>query len=244
MQKPYLLFDAGGTLVFPDFNYLSQTALDLGLQVCPEQLFAAHNQLIYTLDEDTHQRGHLADPFPDGYPQHLFKNQPVEAQAFAAMMAVFDRRSQVKSLWTSTFPWVRTALQTLKDWGYAMSVISNSDGRANQILLDLGLRAYFDQVFDSHILGVSKPDRRIFEIALAHLDLQPAQALYVGDVFYIDVWGANQAGLGCIHLDPDGLYTGWPGAHLPSVAHLPDLLQQQGPAALDFFPTSGLTITF
>ena len=50
MHKPYLLFDAGGTLVFPDFSYIAQVASGAGLSLAPERLFQAHCDLILDLD--------------------------------------------------------------------------------------------------------------------------------------------------------------------------------------------------
>jgi FMN phosphatase YigB (HAD superfamily) len=75
-------------------------------------------------------------------------------------------------------------------------------------------------------VGFEKPDRKIFELALDELDLKPQEALYIGDIYYVDVWGANQAGIGAVHLDQQGLYQGWAGAHLPSVGELPEWLAQ------------------
>ena len=90
----------------------------------------------------------------------------------------------------------------------------------------------------SHLLGVEKPDPAIFKAALADLELSPAEALYIGDVFYADAGGANRAGLGCVHLDPGGLYKEWPGVHLPDVRHLPGWLAEYtaNPAGFDLFP--------
>ena len=104
-----------------------------------------------------------------------------------------------------------------------MAVISNSEGQVEEILQDLGLREYFEIVIDSFIVGVEKPDPRIFKIALERLGWDRSDTIYIGDIFYMDIWGANQAGLGAIHLDKLGLYDGWDGEHIPSVKELPDL---------------------
>ena len=70
--------------------------------------------------------------------------------------------------------------------------------------------------------------------------LQPSECLYVGDLYYVDVLGANRAGMAAIHLDPFGLYSDIPGVHIPSVAALPEFLAR----GLDlqggqFFPLRG-----
>ena len=45
------------------------------------------------------------------------------------------------------------------------------------------------------MVGVSKPDSRIFQIALSELDIHPEQAIYVGDTFLDDVVGSKRAGM-------------------------------------------------
>ena len=88
--------------------------------------------------------------------------------------------------------------------------------------------------------------QRIFLTALEQLGLDPDDAIYIGDVFYIDVWGANQAGLRCIHLDPKNLYSDWPGVHLPTIAHLPTWLSeiQLNENQNNFYPAIDLKISY
>jgi putative hydrolase of the HAD superfamily len=63
------------------------------------------------------------------------------------------------------------------------------------------LATSFDVAIISAELGVGKPDPRIFEAALAALDLAPADAVMVGDSLARDVAGAHAAGLRAIWLD-------------------------------------------
>ena len=49
---------------------------------------------------------------------------------------------------------------------------------------------------------MEKPDARIFALALERLEAVAAESLYVGDIFSIDIEGANGAGLSAILLDP------------------------------------------
>jgi FMN phosphatase YigB (HAD superfamily) len=73
--------------------------------------------------------------------------------------------------------------------------VSNSDGRVAQALESAGLGEHFEVVVDSKLAGVEKPDPRIFRAALDRLGIEPAAALYVGDVYEVDVVGARAAGL-------------------------------------------------
>ena len=244
--KPYLLFDAGGTLVFPNHSLLAQIAHDVGIQTTRDELFEIHCGQVHAADHHSRQHGCLINVWPGGYTRTLFEGLGVNNGALQSIVKIADEHDRRQNLWASTFPWMTQTLAQLALQGYRMAVISNADGRAEQILIDLELRPYFERVFDSHIMGVRKPDKTIFEIALNELNLDPADAIYIGDVFFIDAWGANQAELGCIHLDPLGLYAGWPGAHIPTVQHLPDWLSRYdaNAARSDLFAIKDFPLSF
>jgi len=67
-----------------------------------------------------------------------------------------------------------------------------------------GLTPFFEHVIASGEVGVTKPDRRIFETACDLFGVAPADAAYVGDRLHTDAIGAAQAGLRGIWLDRDG----------------------------------------
>ena len=50
-------------------------------------------------------------------------------------------------------------------------------------------------MLDSALVGVEKPDPAIFRAALDALGVAPAEALYVGDLYEVDVVGARAAGM-------------------------------------------------
>jgi FMN phosphatase YigB (HAD superfamily) len=77
----------------------------------------------------------------------------------------------------------------------ALGVVSNFYGNVERILDAAGFAPLLDTVIDSTRVGVSKPDPAIFALALAQLDCEPGDALYVGDSFDKDVVGARGAGL-------------------------------------------------
>ena len=240
-KKPFLIFDAGGVLVFPDFDLLAEIGNQVGINTSPHQIAQAHARLFRGLDEYIAQNRQ----FPKiSYFQDIFNQISDSEEKVKTACELTIRADKIKHIWTATWPWVAESLQKLKDLGYHMAVISNSDGRVDQILQDLGIRGYFDIVIDSFVVGVEKPDTRIFEIALQSLDWNPDETIYIGDIFYIDVWGANQAGLGAIHLDKMGLYDAWSGIHIPSIQQLPNLLGKMNGNLheWDLFPALGFKI--
>lgn len=220
-KKPNLIFDAGGVLVFPDFNLLAEIASRVGIKTSPTNIAKQHADLFRALDEHIAQYHKIPkiQYFLDIFKQVTESNEKALAASELTYLADKERH-----IWATTQPWVRKSIQKLEDLGFQMAVISNSDGRVEQILQELELREYFKIVIDSFIVGVEKPDSRIFDIALQRLGWDPSETIYIGDIYFIDVWGANQAGLGAIHLDKMGLYKDWEGIRIPSIKDLPGLL--------------------
>jgi FMN phosphatase YigB (HAD superfamily) len=74
---------------------------------------------------------------------------------------------------------------------------------------------------------VEKPDPAIFALALERLGAPPDTAMYVGDVFSIDVLGARRAGLDAVLIDTLGRYPGAVDcARISRLADLLDLLPE------------------
>jgi len=220
--QPYLLLDAGGTIVFPDFALFREVILTQGVDVEEERLKRIATEWIRRLDELLRQRqdpSGLTDILQD-----VLERAGVPQASVPALRAQLEEMDRRQSLWSATYPWVRGALDRLSAAGLRASVISNADGRVSQQLDALDYLRYFEQVFDSRVVGYEKPDVRLFQHALQALGLRPEQCLFVGDVYYIDVLGANRAGIAAVHLDPYGLYADWEGCRIPSIAALPDLL--------------------
>lgn len=132
---------------------------------------------------------------------------------------VFDRLGMkdgrerfVQLLWESfgctdrwrTFPEVEPVLAELRRRGYRLGIVSNWDSRLVPICHALGITGYMEFVLASSVVGVEKPDRRIFEMALARMGVEPDRAIHVGDDFEADVLGARGAGIAAVHLNRDG----------------------------------------
>lgn len=80
--------------------------------------------------------------------------------------------------------------------GYSVGVISNFDPRLFDILQSMGISKYFDFILTSYECGYSKPDEKIFKIALKRCPQQPKaiESLHIGDDFKNDYKGAKAAG--------------------------------------------------
>ncbi|MFN4066496.1 MAG: HAD-IA family hydrolase [Thermosynechococcus sp.] len=120
-------------------------------------------------------------------------------------------------------------LPALKDWqgqGIALMVVSNFDSRLYGVLDALGLAPFFKQVWISSEVGAAKPDRLIFERAVA--SYPASQVWHIGDSWEEDVLGAQGAGLQAIWLRRDRpLLPDPPLPHTLAVPQISDLTEVQ-----------------
>lgn len=122
-------------------------------------------------------------------------------------------------MWTHVDEATPDALDLLRESGYRLGVVSNADGRMPALIDQVGLADRFEFVIDSHLVGVAKPDPRIFALAVERLGLSASSCIYVGDLYAVDVVGARGAGLQPVLLDPfDDL-----DLPVPRVARVADL---------------------
>jgi putative hydrolase of the HAD superfamily len=211
-------------LVFPDHSFLRQAALCRGYDLALPRWERVACEFGQFYDEAIRSgQDHWG---VDYFVAWMLERLGVAEEDISPLAAEALASDRERSLWRYVYPWLRGTLQRLASRGYRMSVISNADGRVKQGFQELGLAGYFEEIFDSHLVGYQKPDRRLFQHAMGAFGLQPSECLYVGDLYYVDVLGANRAGVAAIHLDPYGLYEDLPGVHIPSVAALPGFLEQ------------------
>lgn len=235
-KKPYLLLDAGGTVLFPKFNWISSVLLSKGFEVDPVKIFKEFSYLNYQID-DALRKG-KDNPWDDeGFLKTLALRLSIPEKIAEEVSSIVIKEEIENGLWASTDT-VKNALKSLKNEGYSMSIVSNSDGRVENMIKDVRLREYFDKVYDSYIVGYSKPAKEIYELALKELSLDAQDALFVGDMFYIDVLGANSCGIAAVHLDPFGYYQSWKGTRIKGVEELPKLFNDASLNDEQFFPFS------
>jgi putative hydrolase of the HAD superfamily len=125
------------------------------------------------------------------------------------------------SLWRRVPDDARPTLAVLAARGLRLGVVSNTgDGGARSRLAEAGLVDAFEFVLDSHLVGVEKPDPRIFAMAAARLAVPAGACVYVGDLYAVDVVGARAAGMHAVLLDPGDV---WAHVDAPRAASLAEL---------------------
>jgi putative hydrolase of the HAD superfamily len=87
---------------------------------------------------------------------------------------------------------------------YLLAVISNFYGNIETVLEELSLKKYFTSILDSAVVGIRKPDPKIFEIALNELGVNPNDAVMIGDSYTNDIVPAKLIGCKTIWINNKG----------------------------------------
>jgi len=225
-QLDAVLFDAGGTLVRLDFACMAKIVRAHGVEISELALRRAESASRRAIDAHARAAGSLSGTDAtrrESYFGNLLRAAEVEPGRVPAILAAFDAENLAAGLWRVPLEQAAETLQGLRARGLRTAVVSNADGRVEALLDAAGLRVHLELVVDSHYEGIEKPDPEIFHRALARMGVRAERAIYVGDIYAIDVVGARAAGLAPVLIDSVGAY---PEADCPRIEGLAELLDR------------------
>jgi HAD superfamily hydrolase (TIGR01509 family) len=220
-----LFLDAGGVLVLPNWQRISDALAAHGVRVAPGVLAAAEPHAKHRLDVPD-----LARHGNDSQRGWTYFNLVLEhagiprSPATGAALEELYAYHAVHNLWELVPEDVVPALERLRVTVPRLVVVSNANGRLHAVMERIGLARFFDVMLDSHLEGVEKPDPRLFTLALERSGARAETTLHVGDFYWIDVRGARAAGLRAVLLDAAGLYAGADCPRVRSLDELADVL--------------------
>ena len=184
-------------IVTPDFHFEDILREKLILELN----FLAGKELLETGKDDSEKQAKLGNPGKDSdaSSENLFLSlSDSEIQQIAVDMARYINAKTLALLNEN-----KQVLEHLKQKGYPMVLVSNFYGNINQVLKDAGIDGYFEDVIESAVVGVRKPNPAIFALGVCALDLPASQVLVVGDTYGKDIIPAHK--LGCHTLWIKGL---------------------------------------
>ena len=214
MKLDWIFFDAGNTLIGLNYRLVIEALADRGFRVDELTLRRAERGARRDLDRAILERWNDGSVPRTGWVEdrvwRRFWRQVLELsgagpyEAEDLVTAVLDVTRPASS-WDRVEDSTRPTLETLARRGYRLGIISNSNGTLRAHLEGLGMSDRFEMILDSSEVGVEKPHPEIFRIALEQAGRAEAgRALYVGDVYAIDVLGAAGAGMHAMLFDPLG----------------------------------------
>lgn len=122
-------------------------------------------------------------------------------------------------------------LTLLRDSGFSIGLITNGPAAMQRWKIgQFGLEPYFDVVVIEGEFGHGKPSPKVFEHALATVDVKSHEAWHVGDNLYADIGGAKGAGIHAAWIHRDRLELGESPKAIPDrvIAHLTELRDALG----------------
>ena len=184
-------------IVTPDFHFEDILREKLILELN----FLAGKELLETGKDDSEKQTKLGNPGKDSdaSSESLFLSlSDSEIRQIDVDMARYINAKTLALLKEN-----KLVLEHLKQKGYPMVLVSNFYGNINQVLKDAGIDGYFEDVIESAVVGVRKPNPAIFALGVCALDLPASQVLVVGDTYGKDIIPAHK--LGCHTLWIKGL---------------------------------------
>ncbi|MCM1046850.1 MAG: HAD-IA family hydrolase [Clostridiales bacterium] len=183
-----IYFDLFFTLIIPEYDkgYSEFDILNLSLQEWEK----------YAEDADLYRERALG----------LVKSEREIIEKIAAKMpfdindiqkekVIIAREKRMETALQNVSENITDILKILKSKGLKLGLISNADIIDCKYWEKSGLDAFFDNAVFSCNVGLLKPDKRIYELAMHNLNVLPSECLFVGDGGSNELYGAKSVGM-------------------------------------------------
>jgi putative hydrolase of the HAD superfamily len=221
----WIFFDAGNTLIGLNYQILIEALAAHGFRVEESVLRRAEMSARRELDRAILERwkddsvpriGWVEEKIWRSFWRQVLELCGAHGRDAESLVATVLAVTRPASSWDRVDSTTIPTLVELASRGYRLGIISNSNGTLGDHLRRLGMARRFEMIVDSSQVGVEKPHPEIFRMALERAGgVEAGRALYVGDVYAIDVLGAAGAGMHAMLFDPLGQ---WDATALPAGA--------------------------
>ena len=201
-----VLFDLDDTLF--DHAHCARTALDVvrgrhaGFSaISLDDLNRSHSTILETLHGDVAVGRVSLDQARAERFRRLFQTAGIDAdEALSSATASAYRDAYLTA--RRPVDGAHALLTALHSHGRIAIVTNNLLNEQREKLRHCGLDGHIDALVASEEVGVSKPDPRIFEVALERIGARPEEAVMVGDSWENDILGAQAAGIRAVWFSP------------------------------------------
>ncbi len=201
-----IFFDVGNTLLFPNRERIHAPLEERGIRADAEHLrdleCRTKNKFDGMMTGVIEKNGSIDHGFWGMFYSQFLSEIGVEDDGLRDELVAGIRNS---ANWDMIRPGTGEQLQAISA-DYRIAVISNADGRIEDVLSRCGIARCFDTITDSGLVGYEKPHPEIFRQALRSMKAAPEESLYVGDVYCVDYLGAQGAGMHALLMDVAGAY--------------------------------------
>jgi putative hydrolase of the HAD superfamily len=197
-----IFFDVGNTLLFPNRERIHAPLIKAGIVPDGEHLRDLECRTKNRFDGMMTTNGSTDHSFWWMFYSQLLSEIGLQDDALRDQLVTAIRNS---ANWDTIRPGTAEQLREIGT-RYQTAVISNADGRIEDVLQKCGIARCFQTITDSGLVGYEKPHPEIFRHALQSMNVAPEESLYVGDVYSVDYLGATGAGMQALLMDVPGAY--------------------------------------
>jgi putative hydrolase of the HAD superfamily len=216
-----IFFDVGNTLLFPNRQRIHAPLAEIGIVPDEERLRDLECRTKNQFDGMMTKNGSTDHSFWWMFYSQLLSEIGVKDDAIRDQLVTGIRNS---GNWDTIRPGTAEHLRAIGE-RYQIAVISNADGRIEDVLQKCGIAGCFRAITDSGLVGYEKPHPEIFRHALKSMNAAPEESLYVGDVYSVDYLGATGAGMQALLMDVPGAYRDKGVPRVESFAELQTVLR-------------------
>ena len=197
-----IFFDVGNTLLFPNRERIHAPLTERGFTLNADLLRDLECRTKNQFDGMVTNNGNADHSFWWMFYSQLLSEIGLKDDAIRDQLVASIRNS---GNWDVIRPGTAEQLREIGE-RYQIAVISNADGKIEDVLRRRGIAHCFRTITDSGLVGYEKPHPEIFRHALKSMNAAPEQSLYVGDVYSVDYLGATGAGMQALLMDVPGAY--------------------------------------
>ncbi|HEX4594200.1 MAG TPA: HAD family hydrolase [Bryobacteraceae bacterium] len=197
-----IFFDVGNTLLFPNRERIHAPLVERGFTPDGEHLRDLECRTKNQFDRKMTNDASTDHSFWWMFYSQLLSEIGLNDDAVRDQLVASIRNS---GNWDAIRPGTAEQLHEIGE-RYRIAVISNADGKIEDVLHRCGIAQCFRTITDSGLVGYEKPHPEIFRQALKSMNAAPEESLYVGDVYSVDYLGATGAGMQAMLMDVPGAY--------------------------------------
>lgn len=186
-----IYFDLFFTLIVPTYKKTNNEYDILNLSVDEWEQYA-ENDILY------HERALGLVKTEKEIIDKIMSLMPFEVSVIQKEQVLFAREQRMKNALKMISKEVLDILEELKLKDIKLGLISNADCIDCKYWNQSPLFKYFNASIFSCNVGLLKPDRQIYELAMQRLNVSPGQCLFVGDGGSNELCGAKSAGMGTV----------------------------------------------
>lgn len=193
-----IFFDIGDTLVFDDPPLIERVGMAIetvGLPYQKEDMPRA-----FRAAEDYAMTRYLQgmawdDPCVQDESAGIILSELGQARADKEKLAALSKAYVGIPFTRRLHPDAIPLVEELKGRGFKVGAISDWEETLPGLLAELKLAPHLDALAVSAIVGVTKPNPRLFEEAMALAAVTAGESIHIGDYYELDVAGARAAGI-------------------------------------------------